>query len=525
MSFMIVLLLNAQSPLLFTMFSLQSFPSGLAMAGLPKLPFIVVKKANKASQRHRISSLSSNTSEDDYQSCQSSPSVSRDSSPVRREQGDSSTARREQCYSSSVRMEHGESSAGRRKQGDRSPVRRELGESSPGRRKQGDRSPVRREQDESSQSPGRRKQGDSSPLRREQGDTVRLKNVISSDGGFSYILNSGGEVKRQVYLFPTKVVTSKQRSDCVREFIGKLYEFNGEDKNAKVDNVLCKLTPECTRQHIAESSQAKMISKNVRRLPDAGGFKKPNPDLAPSTPGPRVSQVKDIYTPHTPRDSLRIMTHLQLSEDDGRYVRSISLVGLASEYSIKQLKTELLGNSGKGWVKAEKLTFKKWFRTRPNEIKNSENGKAAVKEIIIGKIPKEDIIPAVKHWADTLSRSDQYVDMQDMPDCPDILRDTVVIVCGNDSGQGHTREGIRFCNRTSANSGSKVFVTAVMVGTDKSLSLFQKQFLFSSLSALRNLTTIKMGGKERKVIKFSCMDYEAAAEDIGTQVCTLLHVS
>ena len=349
--------------------------------------------------------------------------------------------------------------------------------------------------------------------------------MISSDGGFSYILNSGGEVKRQVYLFPTKVVTSKQRSDCVREFIGKLYEFNGEDKNAKVDNVLCKLTPECTRQHIAESSQAKMISKNVRRLPDAGGFKKPNPDLAPSTPGPRVSQVKDIYTPHTPRDSLRIMTHLQLSEDDGRYVRSISLVGLASEYSIKQLKTELLGNSGKGWVKAEKLTFKKWFRTRPNEIKNSENGKAAVKEIIIGKIPKEDIIPAVKHWADTLSRSDQYVDMQDMPDCPDILRDTVVIVCGNDSGQGHTREGIRFCNRTSANSGSKVFVTAVMVGTDKSLSLFQKQFLFSSLSALRNLTTIKMGGKERKVIKFSCMDYEAAAEDIGTQVCTLLHVS
>ena len=409
------------------------------MAGLPRLPYIVVKKANKATQRHRSSSLSSNTSEDDYHSCQSSPSVSRDSSPVR-----------------------------------------------------------------------------------EQGDSVRLKDVISSDGGFSYILNNGGEVKRQVYLFPTKVVTSKQRCDCVKEFVGKLYNFNGEDRNTNVDKVLSKLTPdkECTRPHIAESNQAKMVSTNVRRLPDAGGFKKTSPDLALSTPGPRVAKVQDIYTPHTPSDSLRIMSHLQLSEDAARYVRSISLVGLASEYSIKQLRTELLGNGGKGWIQTEKLTFKKWFRKRANEVKNSKNGQPAVKEIIIGKIHKEDIIPAVQHWADTLSSSGQYVDMQDMANCPDILKDTVVLVCGNDSGQGHTREGIRFCNRNAANSGSKVFVTAVMVGTDKSLSLFQKQYLFSSLSALRNLTTIKMGGQERKVCVFTCMDYEAAAEDMGTQVCT-----
>ena len=49
------------------------------------------------------------------------------------------------------------------------------------------------------------------------------------------------------------------------------------------------------------------------------------------------------------------MTHLQLSEDDARYVRSISLVGLATEYSIKQLRTELLGNGGKGGVQTEKM--------------------------------------------------------------------------------------------------------------------------------------------------------------------------
>ena len=74
----------------------------------------------------------------------------------------------------------------------------------------------------------------------------------------------------------------------------------------------------------------------------------------------------------------------------------------------------------------------------------------------------------------------------------------------------------------NANSGSKLFVTTIMEGTDKSLSLFQKQAVFSSLSDLRNLTTIRMGGKERTLIKFSCMDYEAAAEDVGTQVNFLI---
>ena len=63
-----------------------------------------------------------------------------------------------------------------------------------------------------------------------------------------------------------------------------------------------------------------------------------------------------------------------------------------------------------------------------------------------------------------------------------------------------------------------MFVTTVMEGTDKSLSLFQKQSMFSSLSGLKNLTTIRMGERERKLIKISCMDYEAAAEDFGTQV-------
>ena len=113
---------------------------------------------------------------------------------------------------------------------------------------------------------------------------------------------------------------------------------------------------------------------------------------------------------------------------------------------------------------------------------------------------------------------EDFVDLQNLDNCPEPLHDCVVMILGNDSGQGFTREGLRFVNRRNANAGNKVFVSTVMLGTDKSLSLFQKQAVFSSLTQLRNLTSIKIGGRERKLIKFSCMDYEAAAEEVGTQV-------
>ena len=130
-------------------------------------------------------------------------------------------------------------------------------------------------------------------------------------------------------------------------------------------------------------------------------------------------------------------------------------------------------------------------------------------------IKKENIVTAVQHFADSIT---DYVDMQSYDNCPEVLNDCAVIVLGNDAGQGFTREGIRFVNRVNANAGSKVFVTTVMVGTDKTLSLFQKQAVFSGLSSLRNLSSIRIGGRERKLVKISCMDYEAAAEDVGTQV-------
>ena len=412
-------------------------PVTSTMAGLG-LPFVVVKP-NKATQRQRQrwSSQSSNTSEEEYQSCESSPSGSRDNSPDR-------------------------------------------GETE---------------------------------------NIIRLQTAIGSSGGFSHIVSDQGFVKGQIFGFPTRSVTSSQREGFVRELVSKLYSLYSENKDENIDKILKKLAPkdECKKPHLPENNLAKSLMQNVDVVP-SDGFKKPNSDLAISTPGPRLCSVPNIYTPLTPTDSLRVITHLQLSDDDCRYLRGISMVALASEYSVKRLRTHLMGNQGQGWVKTEKMTLSKWFRTKENEIKNSKGGEPVKKEIIVGRIPKEDIVSAVKHWAEVLTSDGQYQDMQSLEHCPEILSDTVILVVGNDSGQGFTREGIRFCNRKSANSGAKVFTSTVMVGSDKSLSSFQKQYIFSSLKGLRLLNSINMGGKERKVIKFSSMDYEAAAQDVGTQV-------
>ena len=358
---------------------------------------------------------------------------------------------------------------------------------------------------------------DVSPFSDHVNQGVKLMDKLSSVGGFTSLLTSEGV--REIYGFPTKTLSRQERELCVKDFIMKLYKINGEEKYTDVDKILLKISPkiECKRPHLQENSQSQNRVQNVEMLPP-DGFVPPNAVLAISTPGPRLSKVKNIYSTHTASDSLKVINHLGLSEDDARYVRGISLVGLSTEYSVKKTKSEIMGNDGKGWVQAKKMTVKKWFRKNQNEVSNYKHGEPAKKEIVLGYIPKENIQQAIQHWAQLISNQGQYVEMQSMEFCPTILHDCVCIILGNDSGQGFTREGVRFCNRSSANSGWKIFVTTMMQGTDKSLGLFQKQSLFSTLSGLRNLTSIQMGGKERRLVKFSCMDYEAASEDFGHQV-------
>ena len=354
------------------------------------------------------------------------------------------------------------------------------------------------------------------PPHRAKCKSPHLSDIIPARGGYSVLVTEEGDTVREVYGFPTTVLSPSERESTVKTFIRKLYHLE-ETCVKEVENILSRLAPskECKRRHVIEpSKKMNTLSYNVNSLPEEI-FKKPSPVLARSTPGPRLPPAPDINTPRSARDSLKIINHLQLSDSDCRFVRGISLVALASEYSVKKLRREVMGNTGKGWVEVEQLSFKQWFRNNEQEISHYRNNQPAKKEVFVGKIKYENIIPAVAHFASCV---EDYVDLESLENCPASLKGCAVIITGNDSGQGYTREGLRFVNRKNANAGNKVFVTTLMLGTDKSLSLFQKQAIFSSLSQLRNLTSIKIGGSERKLVKFSCMDYEAAAEEVGTQV-------
>ena len=137
-----------------------------------------------------------------------------------------------------------------------------------------------------------------------------------------------------------------------------------------------------------------------------------------------------------------------------------------------------MGNTGKGWVEVEQLSFKQWFRNKDQEISHYKNNQPVRKEVFVGRIKDENMIPAVEYFASCV---EDYIDLESLENCPESLKGCAVMIVGNDSGQGYTREGLRFVNRKNANSGNKVFVSTVMLGTDKSLSLFQKQAVFSSL--------------------------------------------
>ena len=186
---------------------------------------------------------------------------------------------------------------------------------------------------------------------------------------------------------------------------------------------------------------------------------------------------------------------------------------------MKRLRSQLAGNLGKGWTQAEIISLKKWYRDKNKEVRNSVAGIEERLDVVVAKIPKDKITVAVQHWATSLTDRGKFVEMQSFENCPPILHDTVPVVLGNDSGQGFCREGVRFCTRFQANSGAKVFVSTLVEGSDKQLSLYQKQFLFDSLTGLKNMETIQIGGKERQLIKIAAMDYEAQAEELGTQVC------
>ena len=317
-----------------------------------------------------------------------------------------------------------------------------------------------------------------------------------NDGGFNTIMSAAdGLPICDVFIFSNKIISPQERENTLRSFAAKLYKLNSPSEE-DVDLLFHK----CCKK--ADTDPSKV---NPEPIPEM----LPAPKIARSTPGPRLPQLPSIMSYHTPDDSLRVLHHLHLSEDHARYVRNIGLLPLATEYGVRKRKWELMGGlQGKGWVVCKKYSLRRWFRTEKEEINHREKGGAARRDWIVGSVKPGCLAATVQHWANVLTDRGQYVSLGDQSDCPELLKEAVVIVTGNDAGQGRTREGIRFVNRPQANSGGKVFVTGMINRSDKGLSLGQKQHIFSQLKTLRNLTTINMGHKERRLIVISCMDYE-----------------
>ena len=181
--------------------------------------------------------------------------------------------------------------------------------------------------------------------------SFKLEREINYLGGFSHLIPRSGPWKKYAFIFPsTKLLSAKERENYVRQFISVLYNVSGggEQFEQDIDKILTKLAPDklekkCDKLHVQDYCQAKTVSQNVNSLsPSTPVFRSPDPNISPSTPGPRVAKVADIDSRHTPEDSLRIINHLQLSDFQCRYIRKISLIGLSSEYAVKQLRQKLL---------------------------------------------------------------------------------------------------------------------------------------------------------------------------------------
>ena len=87
-----------------------------------------------------------------------------------------------------------------------------------------------------------------------------------------------------------------------------------------------------------------------------------------------------------------------------------------------------------------KVDVKKWYRKLPDEVRNSGTDVQVPRVIAYyAQIGGSDLISAIQHWLDTLVNSGQFLELGDLPNCPEAFKQKVVLIVGDDSGQNHTR--------------------------------------------------------------------------------------
>lgn len=127
-----------------------------------------------------------------------------------------------------------------------------------------------------------------------------------------------------------------------------------------------------------------------------------------------------------------------MSDKKCRFLRDKSLVKLNSEYAVKKIETELIGNPD--WIQVTHVDFKKWYRKLSNELENLDpSGNVPRVHAWYAQIRGDDLLKAIQNWAAFLVETSQMTELGDLPNCPEELKQKVVLVVGDDSGQGHTR--------------------------------------------------------------------------------------
>ena len=127
-----------------------------------------------------------------------------------------------------------------------------------------------------------------------------------------------------------------------------------------------------------------------------------------------------------------------MSDKKCRFVKANSILQLSTEYSVKKIETEIVGNPD--WIKVIKVDVKKWYRNLRDEVRNSgADGEVPRVIAYYAQIVGRDLISAIQHWLDTLVNSGQFLELGDLPNCPEAFKQKVVLIVGDDSGQNHTR--------------------------------------------------------------------------------------
>ena len=138
------------------------------------------------------------------------------------------------------------------------------------------------------------------------------------NGAMSSLLLSGSSKARDVFLFPSKQLTSSERDKHTVKFTAKLNHLRSPNKDEKAKAVLSRvaLMPQCESEKIKVVDQqwAKNLQAAVQHLPLSSldrGFDN-SVQLTDSQRGPRVPKLSTIYETHTPENSLRIERYLKL---------------------------------------------------------------------------------------------------------------------------------------------------------------------------------------------------------------------